>query len=168
MAYFAVVVARGSTGWTAAETELDGVDDFEDLVELLRAAAEEEAPALLLLEQEDLWFGVVRVDGEDDPRVFVSDAAAARRSAIGELLLAGPHLGGVATVAGEEDAEEDAEEDPAPRSSGPLGDADVLDDVGMPFEDLEALCTASGVLPTDALSEIARRAGFLDELEALR
>ncbi len=56
-----------------------------DLADLAREAAVDDDTVLVFIEQEDAWFGVVRVDGEEDPRVFLSDAAAAARSSYGEI-----------------------------------------------------------------------------------
>ncbi|CAM5734278.1 hypothetical protein SHIRM173S_08322 [Streptomyces hirsutus] len=63
------------------------METLSDLADLAREAAPDEDTVLVLIEQEDGWFGVVRVDGEDDPRIYVSDAAAAARSSYGEILL---------------------------------------------------------------------------------
>lgn len=93
MAYFAALLTRSADRWVARDADLDEIEDVAGLVELMREAPEEqdeqEEPdtAVLFLEQEDLWFAVVRLDAEEDPRLFVSDLAAASRSAYGELLL---------------------------------------------------------------------------------
>ena len=41
---------------------------------------------LAFIEREDAWWAVVRVDGDEDPRVFVSDVAGAAASTYSELL----------------------------------------------------------------------------------
>ncbi|GAA4967354.1 hypothetical protein GCM10023238_39060 [Streptomyces heliomycini] len=46
-----------------------------DLADLAGIGPLDEDTVLVLIEQEGGWFGVVRVDGEEDPRVYVSDAA---------------------------------------------------------------------------------------------
>src|SRR3954464_6632029 len=85
--YFAALLARTEDGWEASDTELDDVETLSDLAELAREASPEDDTVLVLIEQEDAWFGVVRIDGEDDPRIYVSDAAAAARSSHGELIV---------------------------------------------------------------------------------
>src|ERR1044072_8076098 len=91
--YFAALLARTEDGWEASETEFDDVETLSALADLAREATADEDTVLVLIEQEDAWFGVVRVDGEDDPRVYVSDAAAAARSSYGEILLTDELLG---------------------------------------------------------------------------
>ncbi len=53
----------------------------------------DEDTVLVYIEQEDAWFGILRVDGEEDPRIYVSDASAAARSSYGEILLTDELLG---------------------------------------------------------------------------
>ena len=75
--YFAALLARTEDGWHASEPDLDNVETLADVCDLARAAGEEDETVLVFIEQEDAWFGVVRVDGEEDPRYFVSNASAA-------------------------------------------------------------------------------------------
>ena len=91
--YFAALLARTEDGWQASEPDLDDVETLADLSDLARAAGDEEETVLVFIEQEDAWFGVIRVDGEEDPRIYVSDAAAAARSSYGEILLTDEVLG---------------------------------------------------------------------------
>jgi putative tRNA adenosine deaminase-associated protein len=69
---------------------LDEVDDGVSLVEFIREACEDEEPetAVVLLEREDAWFAVVRLDLDEDPRVFASDLAGVSRSGYADLLTA--------------------------------------------------------------------------------
>ncbi|WP_353943676.1 hypothetical protein ABII15_19875 [Streptomyces sp. HUAS MG91] len=185
--YFAALLARTEDGWEASDTELDDVETLSDLSDLAReAAAEADAgddTVLVFIEQEDVWFGVVRVDGEDDPRIYVSDAAAAARSSYGEILLTDELLGKDPDAdeldALDLDGTEDGEPDPAaddgdepddggggPASeavpAGPLGDRDILADLGVSEKELLALDGA------DALSEIADALGAAEVLETVR
>ena len=91
--YFAALLARTEDGWEASDTELDDVETLSDLTDLAREASVDEDTVLVYIEQEDAWFGVVRVDGEEDPRIYVSDASAAARSSYGEILLTDELLG---------------------------------------------------------------------------
>jgi putative tRNA adenosine deaminase-associated protein len=176
--YFAALLARTEDGWEASDTELDDVETLSDLADLARAASPDDDTVLVLIEQEDAWFGVVRVDGEDDPRIYVSDAAAAARSSYGEILLTDELLGrdpgdDVADLDsldldGTEDGESEDEDDDAaePGSAeavphGPVGDAEVLDDLGVGEKELRALSA-------DALTEIAEALGASETLETVR
>jgi putative tRNA adenosine deaminase-associated protein len=179
--YFAALLARTDDGWQASDTELDDVETLTDLADLARAAAADEETVLVCIEQDGAWFGLVRVDGEDDPRVFVSDAAAAMRSAYGEILLSDELLGRepedlaaldqLVDLDGTEDGEPDdgepdgtaeASEDADQVPPGPLGDTELLSDLGM---EPRAVLTLTA---EDALSEIADALGCTDMLEAVR
>ncbi|MFH8444758.1 hypothetical protein ACH4D3_26490 [Streptomyces sp. NPDC018026] len=181
--YFAALLARTEDGWEASDTELDDVETLSDLADLARESSPDEDTVLVLIEQEDAWFGVVRVDGEEDPRIYVSDAAAAARSSYGEILLTDELLGrepgddgddlDALDLDGTEDGESDDEEDEDGGGSdaaagsaeavphGPVGDAEVLDDLGVSEKELRSM---SG----DAVGEIAEALGALDVLETVR
>jgi putative tRNA adenosine deaminase-associated protein len=177
VAYFAALLTRSAEGWEASDIDLDDVADLDGLADLMRSATVEDQVSLLFMEQEDIWFGVVRVDGEDDARVFVSDAQAAVRSAYGEILL-GQLL--AASDAGVEEllelaepdedqlADEVEDEEPNSALTGPTGDADLLADLGLAPDLLLELAGREGTLPTEALAEIAERAGCAEALESVR
>ncbi|MET8291020.1 hypothetical protein ACGFWD_02480 [Streptomyces sp. NPDC048448] len=178
--YFAALLARTEDGWEASDTELDDVETLSDLTDLAREASEEDT-VLVLIEQEDAWFGVVRVDGEEDPRIYVSDAAAAARSSYGEILLTDELLG---RDPGDDDADldsldldgtEDGEPDDAHDSDdedetvtdeavshSPVGDREILADLGVSEKELLALDEG------DALSTIADALGAAEVLETVR
>ncbi|MEU6018235.1 hypothetical protein ABZ826_30680 [Streptomyces sp. NPDC047515] len=184
--YFAALLARTEDGWEASDTELDDVETLSDLTDLAREASVDEDTVLVFIEQEDAWFGVVRVDGEEDPRIFVSDATAAARSSYGEILLTdellGREPGADDTIAALEelvglDGTEDGEPDMTPDNdndnddddgldadavpAGPIGDTGVLADLGLPEAELL-------MLRTDALVEIADALGAAEVLETVR
>lgn len=178
--YFAALLARTEDGWQASEPDLDNVETLADLSDLARAAGDEEETVLVFIEQEDAWFGVVRVDGEEDPRIYVSDAAAAARSSYGEILLTDEVLGrdpedldDLTDLDGTEDGDTDDDEDAVAGPSddhvpvGPLGETDVLADLGMSAKELLAL-SGDGALTGEALGEIAEALGCSDVLEAVR
>jgi putative tRNA adenosine deaminase-associated protein len=179
--YFAALLARTEDGWLAREPDLDDVETLADLSDLARTAGDEEETVLVFIEQEDAWFGVVRVDGEEDPRIYVSDAAAAARSSYGEILLTDEVLGrdpedldDFVDLDGTEDGDtDDPDEDAVPGPSedhvpaGPLGETGLLADLGMTAVELLAL-SGDGALTGEALGEIADALGAADVLEAVR
>ncbi|MGA5361051.1 hypothetical protein [Streptomyces purpurascens] len=179
--YFAALLARTEDGWKASDTELDDVETLSDLADLARESSPDEDTVLVLIEQEDAWFGVVRVDGEDDPRIYVSDAAAAARSSYGEILLTDELLGRDpddgddldaldldGTEDGESDEDEDEDDDGARATGsadavphGPVGDPQILDDLGVSEKELR-------LMSTEAVTEIAESLGASETLETVR
>ncbi|WP_306933940.1 tRNA adenosine deaminase-associated protein [Streptomyces luteogriseus] len=181
--YFAALLARTEDGWEASDTELDDVETLSDLADLAREASPDEDTVLVLIEQEDAWFGVVRVDGEEDPRIYVSDAAAAARSSYGEILLTDELLGRdpddgdvldalALDLDGTEDGESDEDDEDAEDGAGaagsaesvphgPVGDALILDDLGVSEKELR-------LMSTDAVTEIAESLGASETLETVR
>ena len=172
MTYFAAALARRGSGWTGEEIDLDNIEDLDGVVESVREAVGDDAEtALMLFEENDEWFGVVRIDDNGDPRVFVSDGRVIETSQVGGI------LGEAATVDDDdvddadddEGSSDDEEEEEAARAAGdPIGDPDLLADLGVPGNRLLALCAEEGQLPADILSTLCETAGCLDALEALR
>lgn len=150
MSYFTAVLAREGRKWFAHDLEVETLSGLGDLADELRAVATDEEPVLLLVEREDAWWGVVRVDGEEDPRVFVSDAAG---------VAASPYAGTL-------DIELD-EDDETGELEGCSGDFDVLADLGTSPEGLREMCEDE-VLPMDALASVAEAGGFAEVLDSLR
>lgn len=162
MTYFAAALARTPQGWTGRELDLDGVQDVEQLAEELRDLTGEGAgPALLLLEENDEYVAVVRVDGGtgslDEPRVFLSDRRALLGKNVSALLWDD-----------DRDVAEDADDEGTRPVAEPVGDAGLLADLGTPPEQLLELCAEEGLLPADVLSSVCERANCLEVLEGLR
>ncbi|WP_060878744.1 tRNA adenosine deaminase-associated protein [Streptomyces scabiei] len=173
--YFAALLARTEDGWEASDTELDDVETLSDLADLAREASPGDDTVLVLIEQEDAWFGVVRIDGEDDPRIYVADAAAAARSSYGEILLTDELLGREPgddaadleslDLDGTEDGESDDDDDDTSAEAvphSPVGDTEILDDLGVGEKELRALDA------DDALGSIAEALGASEVLETVR
>lgn len=170
MGYFSVVLTRTEDGWDSNDIELDEVDSLSELADAMRESADDsdaEGPFLLLLEHEDMWFAVVRVDGDDDPRVFVSDRSAIEHSAYAEMLLEGAEAGEEPVMGGHSGIDEDEPDDEEPPDDGPVGDLDILADHGTDAAALLELCTGEGVLPSEALTQLAERAGAAGALETI-
>ncbi|WP_351231116.1 hypothetical protein [Streptomyces sp. NPDC002133] len=179
--YFAALLARTEDGWEASDTELDDVETLSDLTDLAHEASVDEDTVLVFIEQEDAWFALVRVEGEDDPRIYVSDAAAAARSSYGEILtnellggdqddddadldsldLDGTEDGEPAVVDDKEEEEEETSVSAEFVPAGPAGDREILADLGMSEKELLAL-------GTEALGEIADALGAAEVLETVR
>lgn len=160
MSYFAVALARTDSGWVGDEVDLDDFDDLEALSDTLRdLTGDGPGPALLLLEENDEYVAVVRVDGGglSEPRVFLSDRRAVLASDVAALLWEDD--------GGTDDEDEDETTRPV---AEPVGDAGLLSDLGTSSEELVELCAEEGLLPADVHTALCERAGCLDVLESLR
>ncbi|MFI9552234.1 tRNA adenosine deaminase-associated protein [Nonomuraea endophytica] len=153
---FSAAFVRTEDGWSGAEVDLSAaefVDDLGDAVQESLGLVGDEL-ALLCVEVEDEWFAIARYTGEEEPRVFLSDAHASLTDTLGELFA---EFAGVA---------------PDKEGNGlgvkPSGDFELLSDLGVSSEELLELSMEEGVLPADVLSVIAERLAFADELDRLR
>jgi putative tRNA adenosine deaminase-associated protein len=148
--YFSVAFARSDAGWIGTEIDLTEVAGVDDITDILRETAVEAAAdtVVLLIEQEDEWFAVVRLDDGEDPRVFLSDPRATLTSVLARML-----------------HEQIGDIDEVP-TDDPVGDPGLLADLGTDGARLTEL--GERRLPGDALSVIAEHAGFADDYERLR
>ena len=172
MSYFAAAVVRGSDGWAAAEIDLNGAADVDEIADRLRDVDPDADVSLLFVESDDAYLAVLRLDDGEDLRVFGSDSAFAEESRLGAVLLGDieePALE-IDEVAGEggEPSDEEPEEPTAEADADPVGDPDLLADLGVPAQRLLALCAHEGMLPSDVTAEICQALGCGDELEELR
>ena len=171
---FAAAVARGKNGWTASELDLSGFADIDEVADGLRDVEPDAELSLLFVEADDQYLVILRLDDTDDLRVFGSDSAFADESRVGALLLGdieAPALeidelaAPLSSTAGEEDEEDPPVADP---DADPIGDAEILNDLGINAHRLLTLCALEGTLPADVTGEICQRIGCGDEMEELR
>jgi len=172
---FAAAVARGKNGWTASELDLSGLADVDEVADRLRDVEPDAELSLLFVEADDQYLVILRLDDTDDLRVFGSDSAFADESRIGALLLGdieAPALEidelAAAAVASPDDEEEQEEEPVVDPDADPVGDAELLSDLGVTAHRLLTLCGLEGMLPADVTAEICQRIGCGDEMEELR
>ena len=170
MPHFAAALSRRQSGWSGEELNLKDVEDLDGVVEEMRQYGDDADLQVLFVEEDDEWFAIVRVDEDGDPRVFLSDGRAMESSTLGAL------FGEAAAVADprddddedDEDDDDDDDEDVVQTSGDPVGDPDVLSDLGTPAKRLIALCAEEGQLPADVISTLCESAGCLEALDALR
>ncbi|WP_205752510.1 tRNA adenosine deaminase-associated protein [Cryptosporangium phraense] len=160
VSYFAAALVRPRRGWVAAELDLDEIEDADAAADLLREVEPDADLALLFVEADDEYLVVLRLDGGDELRVFGSDASFADESRVGAALLVDLEEADV-PAADDDDEESDV-------MSQPVGDTDLLADVGVSARDLLALCAHEGMLPSDVMLEISRKVGAADALTELR
>ena len=159
----------------ASEVELTGLADIDEVVDRLQDADPDAEVTLLFVEADDQYLTILRLDEGEDLRIFGSDSAYGDESRIGSLLLSdveAPALE-IDDLAAESSADEadDEDEDDKPAvdpDADPIGDAEILADLGIGSQRLLGLCAKEGLLPSDVTTEISRRLGFADELDDLR
>lgn len=169
---FAAAVVRGKNGWAASELELTGIADLDEVVDRLRDAEPDAELSLLFVEADDQYLVILRLDEGEDLRVFGSDSAYADESRLGALLLADietPALELDDLAAPKPGSADDEDERPAADpDADPVGDVEVLTDLGVSSHRLLTLCGLEGMLPADVTAEICQKLGCGDEMEELR
>ena len=169
MSTFAAAVGRGKNGWTASEVDLSGLADIDEIVDAMRDVEPDADVTLLFVESDDLYLAILRLDEGEDLRVFGSDSAFADESRIGAMLLGeieAPALEIDDLTAG--DDEDETDRPAADPDADPVGDAELLNDLGINAHRLLGLCGQEGTMPADVTAEICGRIGCGDEMEELR
>lgn len=161
VSYFAAALARLPHGWVATELDLDEIEHADDAADLLREVEPDASVALMLVEADDEYLVVFRLDNGDEMRIFASDSAFADGSRIGAVLL--EELDEV-----DPSPDDDEDSDESELLGIPVGEADLLDDLGVSARDLLALCASEGMLPADVMLEVSRKIGCADALARLR
>src|SRR3954470_24216770 len=142
---FAAAVARGKNGWTASELDLAGLADIDEVVDRLRDAAPDADLLLLFVEADDQYLVILRLDEGEDLRVFGSDSAFAEESRIGSLLLGeieapALEIDDLAAPPVDDDEDEEPDEPVSDPDADPVGDAELLADLGISAHRLLQLC----------------------------
>jgi putative tRNA adenosine deaminase-associated protein len=172
VSYFAAALARTDEDWIAREMDLTGVEDLDALTDQLRDVITDAGAStvVLFVEEDDEYLAIVRLDGELEPRVFLSDVRVVDSSVIAAMLYeeaAAESLEDVVDDTDDDDADE--EEDGALRAEpDPAGDDDLLADLGMPGKVLLDLCAEEGMLPADVITAVCESLGCVEQVEALR
>ena len=168
MSYFAAVLTRTKDRWRGVEVDLDDCESMDDIADVV--SDEPGDVRLLVVEQDDEYVALARVDaGDDEVHVFLSDGHAADAYTLAALIA--EELEEIA------DPDESAEIDDelasdvlaaAGHDSTPLGDASVVADLGTSATELLGLCAHEGTLPIDVIVAVCEKAGCADEFEAIR
>jgi putative tRNA adenosine deaminase-associated protein len=180
--YYTAVVAGGDHDWELVPADLEDLEDAGDVADAVRRATGGRG-GVAIIEHEDDWFALVRVEGEEDPRVFVSDVDAMAEGHYARLAAdLGDGPDGIAgfdgdLVAGDDVGDGEPDEDDV-TGSGPLseapdpgrswgGDPGLLEDCGLPAAHLTGLVEEAPD-PGAAVVEIAKRLGFDDLVDVWR
>lgn len=160
MPYFAAALVQADDGWSGREIDMENVEDLDTLVELLRDLGEGKT-AMFFLEEDDEYVAIVRVDGDGDPRTFISDDRAIATSAHAALVME--------DVAPPEEAEAEEDDDEGTRPDAEVaGDVEIVASLGISAERLIELCATEGMLPADIVTAICEKAGCAEALDDLR
>lgn len=160
MSAFAAVLARRGDRWRAAEIDLEDCESVEDIADLARDFGGD--VRLVLIEQDDEYAAIVRVDNEDDePRAFLSDGHAADAYPLAAAIAEDLEEIGEDELDGDEDA-------PPAHDSAPFGDAEIVEDLGTSPSDLLSMCAHEGTLPMDVLVVVCEKAGCGEIFDDLR
>lgn len=165
---FAAAVGRGKNGWTASELDLGGLADIDEIVDAMRDVEPDADVTLLFVESDDQYLAVLRLDEGEDLRAFGSDSAFAEESRIGAVLLGEIEAPALEIDELTDGGDDDTDKPPVDPDADPVGDADLLNDLGINSHRLLALCGLEGMLPADVTAEICQRIGCGDEVEELR
>jgi len=160
MSAFASVLARRGEKWIATEVSLADCESIGDIADVARD--HDGDVRLVLVEEDDEYAALVRVDDEDDdPRAFLSDGHAADRYPLAAVIAED------LTEIGEDELDDDEDAPPA-HDSAPFGDAGIVEDLGTPATDLLAMCAHEGTLPIDVLAAVCEKAGAGEVFDDLR
>ncbi len=164
MSYFAAVVARSHDRWRAVEVVLEDCESLADIGDVAR-----DVPGdirLLLVEQDDEYAALVRVDDDDDEaRGFLSDGHAADAYPMAALLAEDLVEIGEDELTDDDNILSDA---PPVHDSIPFGDAEIVEDLGTSAADLLSMCAHEGTLPIDVLVAVCEKAGCAEAFEDVR
>lgn len=159
MSYFAAVVARVNDRWHAVEVSLEDCESVADIGDVARDVPGD--VRLLLIEQDDEYAALVRVDDDDEARGFLSDGHAADAYPMAALFAED------LVEIGEDELSDDEDAPPA-HESMPFGDAEIVEDLGTSAADLLSMCAHEGTLPIDVLVAVCEKAGCGQAFEDVR
>lgn len=159
MTYFAAVVARSRGRWSSTEIDIADCESLNDIADVARDI--EADVRLVVIEEDDEYAALIRVDDDEDPRAFLSDGHAADAYPMAAIVAED------LTEIGEDELSDDEDAPPA-HDSAPFGDADIVEDLGTSAADLLAMCAHEGTLPIDLVVAVCEKAGAADSFDAVR
>lgn len=178
VSYFAAAVVRDKDGWTADDIDLSGVADVDEVADRLRDVNPDAEVSLLFVESDDAYLVILRLDEGEDLRVFGSDSAFAEESRLGALLVGDIKAPALeiddvsdlsdSATGGAADPDQEDNGTPVDPDIDPVGDADILADLGISAHRLLALVAREQTMPADVTAEVCRVLGADDQVEELR
>lgn len=160
MRAFAALLVRRDDKWFGSELDLSDCETVTDIADV--ALDLDGQPRLVLVEQDDEYAAIVRIEDDDDePRAFLSNGHAADAYPLAAVIAEElPEIG--------EDELADDDDAPPAHDAAPFGDPEIVADLGTSSVDLLAMCAHEGTLPIDLLCVICENAGCADVFDDLR
>lgn len=145
-----IAIAQNGERWTAHDLDIAGMEDLDSLVDAMHDLSS--GTVVAFVEEDDEYLAIVRITARyPDPKVFLSDRRVLLTSEHAERLFADALPSMVAL-------DDDSDDAPVGQAS-PVGDLDLLEDLGISTEALLELIAEEGMLPADVISAISERAG---------
>src|ERR1700712_1595193 len=88
VSHSAFVLAKSASGWRGEEIDVHDVADLDELADLMRDIADG-GLAIFFLEEDDEYVALARVEGDDDPKGFISDVRSLEAETIGSTIFEG-------------------------------------------------------------------------------
>jgi putative tRNA adenosine deaminase-associated protein len=162
MSSFATLLVRTNGRWRGEEVEVDDCESVADIADLAIDATGD--VRLILIEQDDEYAAIIRVDDDvDDARAFLSDGHAADNYPLAAVIAED-----LTEIGDGEPADVPDLAAPPAHDSAPFGDADIVEDLGTSAAELLAMCAHEGTLPIDVLVAVCEKAGCADTFDDLR
>jgi putative tRNA adenosine deaminase-associated protein len=159
----AVAIAREDDRWGAYDLDPGELEDLDALTDAMRDLGD--GLVVAFVEEDDEYLAIIRIDEDSsDPRVFLSDRRVLATSDLAETLLSDA----LPLPAPRDGDDDDEEESAAMLHAQPIGDLDLLADLGTPATALIDLISEEGMLPGDVIAAISDRAGAGDILDEVR
>ncbi|EIV94522.1 tRNA adenosine deaminase-associated protein [Frankia sp. QA3] len=158
----AIAIAQDHGRWSVHDLDPAGAEDLDALTDTMRDFGDDTIVAFL--EEDDEYLAIVRLGADEpDPKVFLSDRRVLITSELAERLFADalPSMAGLTT----DDEDDDTS---ALTQAAPVGDLDLLADLGTSEEALLELIGEEGMLPADLISALSERAGAGEILDDAR
>ena len=156
----AIAIVRDSGTWRARALDLESADDLDALIEQIRD--DTSATAVAFVDQDDEWLAVIRLAELDDSRIFLSDARFIQSSELAERLFAD------ALPPSAPRPDDDLDTSSLRPVAEPVGDIDLLEDLGIPGDVLVELVAEEGALPSDVIAALCERLGAAVAYETVR
>jgi putative tRNA adenosine deaminase-associated protein len=156
----AIAIMREATAWRARALDLEAAEDLDSLIDQLR---DDHSPAAVaFVDQDDEWLAVIRLTGDDDSRVFLSDSRFIASSELAERLF------GDALPPAAPRPDDDLNTSSLRPVAEPVGDIELLADLGVPGDVLVELVAEEGALPSDVIAALCERLGAAAAYETVR